>query len=596
MRGHRRGGVLSVALGVLIVGGTALVPGIAGASSSSSKSSAIPAGRFALPQAVPALPSDVAHLGAAPASQVLQVDVALAGQNPAGLAQAVAAVSTPGSPDYRHYITPSQFAADYGPSAAEVAQVSSALRSQGLTVGALEPDSNLVPVSGAVSAVSAAFGTSLETVQAPDQRRALVNTSALNVPASLAGTVTGVVGLNGLFQEHSMLKHSDTPPTPAPTPAPASTGATAAPEQHGHAETAHASTPQACPAAQESAGTGIYTSTEMSNIFGLNQLFGQGRTGIGQTIAIVEFEQYLQSDVQAFMNCYGLSNSIRNEVVDGPVGGPAAGSGEAALDVELGSYNAPDASLVVYEAPNNNDVTAIDLFQKIASDDVARVVTTSWGNCEAIAGSDVGEENEIFSQMAMQGQTMIAAAGDAGSEDCFPDNGDTNLAIDDPGAQPDVVSAGGTSLVTSSASSQTVWNDCLGQPASTCANLIFRGSSSGAGGGGFSEEWARNPGQPLVTSPDPCGQPTTGCRSVPDIVYPSDPQSGGVVAYFEGSWTAYGGTSVAAPTNAGLFADTNQGCYFPFGSRRACPLRRRWQRQLHRHHGGQQRLHRLARR
>ena len=91
----------------------------------------------------------------------------LAGQNPAGLAQAVAAVSTPGSPDYRHYLTAAQFAAAYGPSPAEVAQASSALRSEGLTVGTPDPGSTLLPVSGTASVVSAALGTPLETVQAP---------------------------------------------------------------------------------------------------------------------------------------------------------------------------------------------------------------------------------------------------------------------------------------------------------------------------------------------------------------------------------------------------------------------------------------------
>ena len=303
----------------------------------------------------------------------------------------------------------------------------------------------------------------------------------------------------------------------------------------------------------------------MSDIFGLNQLFAQGRIGIGKTIAVVEFEQYLASDVQAFQSCYGLSNPIRNEVVDGPIGGSPEGSGEAALDVELAAYNAPASSLVVYEAPNNSDVAAIDLFQKIASDDVAQVVSTSWGNCESFAGSDVGEENEIFSQMAMQGQTMIAASGDSGSEDCFPDNGSTALAVDDPGSQPNVVSAGGTTMSSGTASAQTVWNDCQDIPAPLCADSIFSGSSKGATGGGFSQAWPRIPGQPLITSPDPCGQPTTGCRSVPDIVYPSDPSEGGVVSYFNGNWTAFGGTSVAAPTNAGLFADTDQGCYEPLG-------------------------------
>ena len=54
--------------------------------------------KVVLPQAVPAIPADAAHLGSAPPDQVLNLDVALAGQDPAGLAQAVAAVSTPDRP------------------------------------------------------------------------------------------------------------------------------------------------------------------------------------------------------------------------------------------------------------------------------------------------------------------------------------------------------------------------------------------------------------------------------------------------------------------------------------------------------------------
>ena len=38
-----------------------------------------------------------------------------------------------------------------------------------------------------------------------------------------------------------------------------------------------------------------------------------------------------------------------------------------------------------------------------------------------------------------------------------------------------------------------------------------------------------------------------------------------MAAYFDGSWGGFGGTSVAAPTNAGLFADTNQGCFNRLG-------------------------------
>ena len=281
---------------------------------------------------------------------------------------------------------------------------------------------------------------------------------------------------------------------------------------------------------------GTYTTSQLASVFGLDQVFAQGRTGIGQTIGIVEFERYLPSDFATFESCFGLANSIRNVPVDGGATGPPAGNGEAALDTELAAANAPSASLVVYEAPNStSDLAALDLFQQIATDDVAKVVTTSWGDCEAQLGpTDRNTENTIFEQMALQGQTVVAASGDAGSEDCYPDASSTPphstaLAVDDPGSQPNVVSAGGTSLTADSRRRQTVWNNCQGppaQPASSCAVTSLTGGSVGAGGGGYSAEWPRNPGQPAVGSRrrhQPVHGHGPGLPAVPDISYPSDP-------------------------------------------------------------------------
>ena len=565
--GHGRGAFLAVALCA-----GALGPVFAVGTGSSGIADAALQPKVVLPQAPPTLPAHTAHLGAAPANQVLDLDVVLAGQDPAGLAQEVAAISTPGSPQYRHYLTESEFAAEYGPTASEVQQVSSDLREEGLSVGTYTPGSVLLPVNGAASVVSAAFGTALEQVQTPDGSRAVVNTGSPAVPSSMSGLVTGVAGLNGLFREHSMLRRNTSPSGASSTPgsssqsrsAPAATPETG--QSQSHAVVAHAAPPQpACAAAADAAALpGIYTSTEMSSIFGLNQLFAQGRTGLGQTIAIVEFEKYALSDFQTFQSCYGLTNSIRNVNVDGGPLGVDQGLGEAALDTELAAYNAPSAALVVYGAPNGNDAAGLDLYQKIASDDTAQVVTTSWGSCEAaLTAIDAPTEYRIFQQMAVQGQTVIAASGDTGSEDCFGTglpNQDA-LAVDDPGSQPDVVSAGGTSISGMSPASQAVWN------CSTC------GTGSGAGGGGYSTNWAINPGQtkPMgfsVGNTDPCSM-AAGCRAVPDISYPADPESGSVVDYFTGpgggGWGGIGGTSVAAPTNAGLFADTNQGCFNPLG-------------------------------
>ena len=109
MRGQRR----SVALLGAALGAAALLAGGLAPDAGAAKP-----GWTTLPQAAPALPAGAQQLGAAPADQLLDLDVVLASQNAAGLAQAVAAVSTPGSPDYRHYLTSSQFAAACGPSSA----------------------------------------------------------------------------------------------------------------------------------------------------------------------------------------------------------------------------------------------------------------------------------------------------------------------------------------------------------------------------------------------------------------------------------------------------------------------------------------------
>jgi hypothetical protein len=239
----------------------------------------------------------------------------------------------------------------------------------------------------------------------------------------------------------------------------------------------------------------------------------------------------------------------------------------------MAAVSAPSASLLVYEAPNQtSDASSLAMFERIASDDAAQVVSTSWGICEALnAQGNATAESAIFNRMAVQGQTVVAAAGDAGSEDCFdtvgPGGAGADLAIDDPGAQPDVVSAGGTSLAGSDVATQTVWNNCEDDAGAeyTCAQQV----GNGAGGGGYSDIWAKPTWQPDpglgVLEADPCGA-AAGCRSVPDLSGSADPDHG-VTAYFTGAggWTVFGGTSVVAPSDAALFADTNQGCARPLG-------------------------------
>jgi len=533
--------------------------GLAGPAGASAAGAATPAGAtVTLRGERPALPAGVTSLGAEPGSRTVHLTVGLAGQDPGGLSAEVTAVSTPGSPDYHHYLTSAEYAAAYAPSPAEVQQVSTTLRAEGLQVGVPAPGSTLLPVSGSADTVSAAFHTPLESVLLPGHVASMVNTASPQIPAALAKDITGLVGLSGLSREHSMLRRASTTPagtTPAGTIPAGTTPGVNGPV--GHAVPAPAGTPQACRGAVSAAGATDYTSTELAGDYGLSQLLAQGRTGIGETIGIVEFEQFSPADIAAFEACYGLDVPVRTVVVDGTPAGPISGSGEAALDIELTAVNAPSASIVVYEAPNEtDDSTALDLYNRVAADDVAQVVTTSWGFCEEQnEPGAAAEESGIFQRMAVQGQTVVAAAGDSGSEDCFDGDLGTQLAVDDPGSQPDVLSGGGTTLTGGATLSQSAWNDCAGQSLGPCQES----SVNGAGGGGYSSVWSRPAWQPATVG----GTAALDHRSVPDLSLSADPQDG-VVAYF-GGWGLFGGTSEVPPSLAGFLADTDQGCNSSLG-------------------------------
>ncbi len=204
-------------------------------------------------------------------------------------------------------------------------------------------------------------------------------------------------------------------------------------------------------------------------------------------------------------------------------------------------------------AAQATDANMLDILGRIAQDDVAKVVSTSWGSCESETDpSLMTTENTIFEQMAAQGQSMFAAAGDQGSEACFvsSDAADTSLSVSDPASQPYVTGVGGVSLAPLLGSyPQTTWNNCLGIAFLHCAD----GAVGGAGGGGVSSIWSK-PG--WQSGP---GVGTSGGREVPDVSASADPYHGDVVAW-GGGWEPIAGTSAAAPLWAAATALADQGC------------------------------------
>jgi len=513
---------------------------------------------------VPPLPPGSHAVGALPGADALRVDVVLRPRHPAALQAFAAAVSTPSSPLFRQYLRRGQFAGRFGPAPSTVAATRAWLAGLGVAVGPTEPDGLAIPVSGTVAQIEHAFGLGIEQYRLASGRVAHAPTAEPLVPRSLAGSLQGVVGLADLAVPTPQTVRPGGPAASARASGAARAGAVPGPRAQ-----PRAGGPGTC--TTTSPAPPALTAGDLAQAYSFSSLY-TGDTGQGVHVGVYELESFSPSDIATFAACYGVSNVPTVVPVDGgPEGGPAAGSGEAALDIEMVIGMAPGATVDVYEGPENGS-GPYDVYDRLVDDDADRVISTSWGQCEPQSGAaEILAENALFERAAAQGQTVTAAAGDEGSTDCFGQGSDDlSLEVDDPASQPDVTAAGGTVLGSlGPPPSESVWNSGL----------------SGAGGGGISSfwtmpSWQRGPGvqnpytkpRDAFTGAAPCpsssGPGTLSCREVPDVSSDADPATGYAVycsCGFPQGWQPIGGTSMASPLWAALAALADEGQPQPVG-------------------------------
>lgn len=448
-------------------------------------------------------------------------DVALTQRDPSGLHAFLKDLTTPTSPRYHHFLTTAQFASRFGATRATVNAVRSYLASFGLRVRLLNAGHTLLELSGRTSQIAHAFATPVETVHLTSGSTSAQFARAATLPAVIAHDVTAVAGLSSVTTPQSQLASSRTSPRAVALPG-----------------TCAAASPSATNAPNSAGG---YSVAQQAQLYGLSSAWAQGKTGQGQTIALYELGQYDPSNTSIFFQCYSLSPTVSTVNVDG--GSTGGFNNEATMDVEEAGALAPGATLEVYQAPNTSSGN-VDLYSRIASDNTATVVSTSWGDCETDPTGTVAAEQVIFEQMAAQGQTIIAASGDNGSSDC---NGviSNAPAVDDPASQPLVTGVGGLT-VTSLANplTQSIWNE-----------------NGGASGGGTSQIWSRPAWQ---TAPGITANETM--RMVPDLSVMADPATGfmnynthNATGNCQG-WCSIGGTSIGAPLVSALVVTGAQVC------------------------------------
>ncbi|MGH9540041.1 MAG: S53 family peptidase [Terriglobales bacterium] len=481
----------------------------------------------------------------------------------AALDQLLAELQDPHSANYHKWLTPEQYAERFGMSDADLAKVAAWLKSQGLTVDGYSRARTRIFFSGSAAQVESVFRTEFHRYLLNGESR-FANATELSVPAALSGMVLGFRGFDDFR-----------------------------PRPRAHAVQAHFTSHQT--------GNHFVTPGDFATIYNLKPLYDAGLDGTGETIAVVGQTQIHTADIDAFRSAAGLSAKNLQLVAVSGTGFSSGDEVEADLDVEWAGAVAKSAAILYVYTGSSSSQNVFNALEYAIDNNLAPVITTSYGNCEANLGTFTSTLRTVVQQANSQGQTVMAASGDAGAADCESASAASathGLAVDGPGSVPEVTAVGGTEFngdaagalsgtaPNTSAGATAFWagttasSDTLSSALSYIPEMawndtaasIAAGNGLSATGGGVSTVFSKPAWQAALT-------PADGHRDVPDISLNGSPNHDGSLicsqAFFAPATTptscasgfrasdgaslaVVGGTSVGAPSFAGIVAILKQ--------------------------------------
>jgi hypothetical protein len=440
-------------------------------------------------------PAGARLIGRMPAAQQLTLAISLPLSDQDQLHTLLQQLYDPASPNYRHFLTVPQFTEQFGPSVVDYQRVMGFMQSYGLKVTHTFPNRLAVNVTGPVASIEQAFQVTMQFYQHPTENRTFYAPD-VEPSVELGMPVLSVEGLSTYNVPRPMLKR-------------------ASPDQRVHSD-------------QTGSGPGgQFLGSDVRTAYGA----GTALDGSGQAVGLIELGPYNLSDVTAYFS--SISQPLNVPIVNvllGDADGVCSGcdDGEEAIDVEQIISMAPNASaLIVYLAYTSN-VSAYNAYLQAANDNIVKQMSISfgWGGVP----NQNGDYEEVFEELAAQGQSSFVASGDAGAN-C----GGGGY----PGNSPNITDAGGTDLTTNGAGgawlSETGW--------------------VGSGGGWNTESPIPDyqQGAGIITSTN---EGSTHYRNIPDVAAEANTDN-----YFCSSGSCQGGiggTSLAAPRWAGFVALINQ--------------------------------------
>jgi kumamolisin len=378
------------------------------------------------------LSGQAAVVGHMPSQQMMQVDVVLPLSDRAGLQDFLAKLNDPGSSSYHQFLSPQEFTALYGPSQADYDATVRYLEVHGLTVVGGNRDGMDIQVKGPVSAIESAFHVQMMTYQHPTESRQFYAPDR-EPTTDLPFALWHVSGIDNYSIPHTRLVRKEDYA-----------------KEHGIPL-------EKIPAATTGSGpSASFLGSDMRAAY----YGGTALTGAGQNLGLFE---YLGTDL-ADLNTYFTNVKQTNNVpitllsTDGTstscvyskAGGDCDDT-EQTLDMTQAIGMAPGlASLVMYIGSTD---TAI-ISAMTTHSPLPTTIGCSWGWTPA----DASTLDPYFEKMSAQGQNFFAASGDSSTWSR------RNEAW--PADDANVVSVGGTDLVTASAGgawkSETAWVDSGG--------------------------------------------------------------------------------------------------------------------------------------
>jgi uncharacterized protein (TIGR03437 family) len=469
------------------------------------------------PEAKPAL--DVGPVDPAMKLNYVRLMLKPSAAQQAELDQLLRDQQTPGSPNFRKWLTPEQFADRFGVSQGDIAKITDWMRSQGFDVIALARGRRYIAFNATALQIERALKTQIHHYRVNGELH-FANTTDPSVPEAVQPLVLGFMGLD------------DFKPKP------------------------QSSATQ--PRVTSADGSHLVSPGDLAIIYDVLPVYQAGYTGAGQTIAVIGQSDVALSDIAAFRSLFGLSSNLPQLVlVPGSTdpGLVSGDQGESDLDLEYAGGMAPDAQvLFVYS-------TGVFLSVSYAIDQaLASVISYSYAGCEPNASSAFAASAQALAQQAnAEGITWLAASGDQGAAAC--DVGvqlaTHGAAVNLPASIPEVTGVGGTMFTENGGDYWSAENGSNGSSAlsyipETVWNETAITEKLSASGGGYSIYYNRPAWQ---AGP---GVPSEPARGVPDVSLAAAAQHDAYAAIEEGAAGGFGGTSASTPTFAGMIALLNQ--------------------------------------